>query len=157
MKTSHKFLAFGSVALILASLATAGWKQDKAPDALDLAAVHKMLDDLGYASTEKGKSYQIKITQGGLDIPISVELSESGTNIWLTTFLGNDADRNAARALILLKANAEIQPSQFYVTKNDDLKCSLVIENREVTKAFMRTRIQKLANDIVENKAAWQK
>lgn len=156
MKGSRKLVSL--VLSVVALLALVGWQTKS--DALDIKQIRATLDQLGYTvkdvdTTEGNELYQITVTTGGLDIPIRVQLSKSKSNVWLTVFL-RDMKTDDGKALPLLKQNALIQPSQFYVTDKGSLTCGLNVENRGITNAVLKSRIDKIAGDVADSKSLWQ-
>ena len=139
--------------------------QDAAvPAQHDHATLKKALEDLGFSVkmlvTDPGKEkYQIDIERDSLNLPIGVELSPSKSYIWITLNLGASPNAETAAAskfADLLKANTNIQPSQFYITKSGRLMIAIPIDNRYVTNATLRRCIDKVAGDVVTQKSTWQ-
>lgn len=127
---------------------------------IDRKQLKEMLTQLGYEikdlSTEPGKEkYSFALTRGGLNVPIAAELSANGNFIWMTCFL-TDKTPSGEKAVKLLQQNAEIQPTQFYATKSGKLMVGLPIENRGVTNAILRQKVEKLTDDVVKTQSDWQ-
>ena len=127
---------------------------------IDRKQLRTMLSQLGYEvkdlETAPGKEkYSFTIQQGGLNIPIAAEISANENYIWLTVFCKDGAPAGD-KAVNLLKRNADIQPSQFYVTKSNKTMLGLCIENHEITNAVLRQRVEKIAADVVSTKDDWQ-
>jgi hypothetical protein len=128
---------------------------------LESADLRKMVDNLGYTTKElgdpaKGK-FEFKITKDTLDVPVAAELSASKRFIWLTAFLGDTTKSSSinTKALPLLQKNADIQPSMFYVTSKGNLMIGLCLENRDLTPAILRWRIDKIVGDVVSTEKVW--
>jgi hypothetical protein len=124
----------------------------------DAAQLKSAIEGLGYETkalnTEAGKEkYEFKLTRGGLDVPIAAEISPSKNFIWLTVFLG---EPKADKALELLKQNGKIQPTNFYVTDKGSLMLGFAIDNRSMTAAILRQRIDKLTDDTVKTRSYWE-
>jgi hypothetical protein len=146
----------GLAALLLVLLVLPGFQ---GTDKLAPAQTGEMLSALGLepktTGTEAGKErYEIKITKDNLDIPVSVEHSASGSFVWLTVHLG--AAPGGDRTMGLLKQNASSQPCHFYVNKSDRLMMGLAVDNRGITNAILRERIDMLVGQVTGTKALWQ-
>ncbi len=131
----------------------------RASDQGERKQLREMLVQLGYEvndlDTTAGKEkFSFKLERGGLNIPVAAEISPNGKFIWLTVFCKQDPP--ADKGLTLFKQNAEIQPSQFYITKSNKLMVGLAIENHESTNASLRDRTEKIVNDVVKTKDDWQ-
>jgi len=127
---------------------------------IDRKQLKTMLSQLGYEvkdldTTEGKEKYSLTLQQGGLNIPIAAEISANENYIWLTVFC-KDGVPTADKAVNLLKRNADIQPSQFYITKSNKTMLGLCIENHEITNAVLRQRVEKIADDVVKTKDDWQ-
>jgi hypothetical protein len=130
---------------------------------LDASGLKGMLEGLGYElkplNTEPGKEkWELKVVQSDLEIFIGAELSSSKNYIWLTVFFKPDFTASAAPAASLhrlLKGNASVQPSQFYITDSNNLMMALPVENRSVTPVMLRRAIEKIAADVVATKDIW--
>lgn len=148
--------AFVSVATI-AVLAAPAFAQ-----VLDMAQLRTMLENMGDAvkvsdGTEAAPTrLEVQMKSGGYDIPVGFEISPSGRYIWATAFLGSAASIDGARALALLKKNAEIQPSSFYITSKNSLMIAYAVDNRALGPAHMKFVLDKLANDISGSASVWQ-
>ena len=153
-------LAF--LALLPAALLLTAHGHDDVPERLDAAGMKRMVEGLGYElktlSADEGKEkYEFTMTRGGLDIFVAVELSASRGYLWLTVYLGDIAEEPLkAKAPLLLRENAKIQPSQFYVTDTGRLMVALAMDNRFVTAAALRKAAEKLVDDVVNTKPLWQ-
>lgn len=124
------------------------------------AKLNEMVVGLGYEpkalNTEEGKEkWEVKLTKGGLDVPIGYELSPSKNYIWLTVFVG--ASSPSTKFEELLKKNGEIQPVNFYITAKGNLMLGLAIDNRNVTPATMRRCLDLISQDTADTEAIWKK
>jgi hypothetical protein len=115
--------------LVVAVLKSSSGAQS-APDVLDPSALKTMLANLGYEpkniSKDDKPKYEIQTKTEKFNVPVGCEISPSTNYIWLTVKLGDNTATKPHEAL--LKANAEIQPTQFYVTKSNSLMIGLAIE-----------------------------
>lgn len=135
----------------------------KAQNCAPIAAadLRRMLVELGYEvkdanTTVDKEKYEISILSGGLNVPIRLELSGSKGYIWLTAYLGKTFADSSPKNWALLKRNAVIQPSQFYVTEAGNLMMALPVENRGVTNVTLRKATEMLSTRVSENKLYWQ-
>lgn len=132
--------------------------------ALDAAALKEMVKGLGYEvkdlNTEAGKEkIEFTVSKSDFTLPIGAEVSPSKNYVWLTLFLGEVKDTSkvtSAQALALLKGNYKTQPVLFYVTERNNLMVGLATDNRAITPAILRARIDKIADDCVKTAADWQ-
>lgn len=123
--------------------------------------VREMMIQLGYEVkdivTDPGKEkFSVTITRDGLDIPVAAELSGNLKFIWLTVNLGPIVPENATRHLTMLKQNSIIQPCQFYFTEGGKQMMGLPVDNRGITNAGLRERLETIAGRVGETKAIWQ-
>ena len=144
--------------LLACSAAILGFYQNPQVDRKQL---REMLVQLGYEVTDivkdAGKEkYSVKYTKEGLDIPVGFEISPSNTYIWLTVNLGPAPEESSAKNFALLKQNAKIQPTFFYVTDSGRLMAALAIENRGVTNQILRLRAETVSDNVGKTKSIWQ-
>lgn len=125
-------------------------------DRWETPRLKQCLEELGYEPTEiNEKKWEIKLAKGNYNIPVATELSASGNYIWLTARLADSpSDEKAGR---LLRRNAKIQPSQFYVSDKGSLLIGLTCDNRAMTNAVFRKALDKLTDDIVASAEDWGK
>jgi hypothetical protein len=126
---------------------------------LDAATLKSTIVGLGYevkdTITTPGKEkYEFKIEKGDLSIPIGAELSGSKNYIWLTVNLGTDSGKLNYQEI--LKRNAKIQPSFFYIASNGSVMLAEAIDNRQASATVFRRVIDKLSSDVVDTKDVWQ-
>jgi len=126
---------------------------------LDAAGLKNAITGLGYELKDIGtgpgkEKYQFVIEKGDLSIPVGAELSTSKNYVWLTVNLGEEPGNLNYKEL--LKRNAKIQPSFFYITANNSLMVAEPIDNRLITAVVMRRVIDKLTADVVDTKDLWQ-
>lgn len=130
----------------------------------DAARLKQAIADIGYEpkalnTTQDKEKYEFKVERGGLTVPVGSELSGSKNYLWLSVYL-KDAPKDFAahgeKLGNLLKANSKVQPAQFYITEKGALMIAVAMENRAMTNAILRRNVERLVNDVVEQKAAWQ-
>lgn len=134
--------------------------QDCAP--INQARLKEILTQLGYTvkdlSTTPGKEkFEVKITQGGLDVPIAYEISASTNYVWLTVSLGPATSETSVLNASMLKQNAKIQPCLFYITDAGNLMMGLAVDNRGLNNALLRRYTDFITTRVVDTKAYWQK
>ena len=133
--------------------------QDCGP--INTTQLRSMLEQMGYTvkkTNEAGKpdKFEIKTSNAGLDIPISLEISASTNYIWLTVFLGKWESGSSISSEDLLKQNAAIQPCLFYFTAKGNLMMGLPVENRAVTSAVLKRTTDFITTRVGETKMYWQ-
>jgi hypothetical protein len=99
------------------------------------------------------EKFEAKVSHEGFDIPVSFEISPSKRYIWMTAFLGKPATLKAKE---LLRANASIQPTQFYLNSREELMIGIAMENRDMNPVRLKFGMDKLVDDIVNRSADWQ-
>jgi hypothetical protein len=129
---------------------------------IDRKQLRDMLVQLGYdvkdLVTDPGKEkYTVTFSKDGLDIPVGYEISPSGSYVWLTVNLGDAPTSSSSKTLDLLKQNAKIQPTFFYVTDAGRLMAALAIENRGITNSILRLRSETVTDNVGKTKDTWQK
>ena len=147
-------------AVLAACAAVPGIVGFQSGDQIDRKQLRDMLTQLGYEvkdlDTTAGKEkYSFSVEKAGLNIPVAAEISANNNYIWLTVFC-KQGDPAGDKAVSLLKRNAEIQPSQFYLTKSSKLMVGLAIENHGVNNALLRQRAEKIVEDVANSKDDWQ-
>ena len=120
----------------------------------------ELLMQMGYTPkdivTTPGKEkYEIKITTGGLDVPIGLEISPSNNYIWLTVNLGN-APADSLKYFKFMKQNSKIQPALFYVTDSGRLMMGLPVDNRGINNALLKRYTDFIAGKVADTKSYWQ-
>jgi hypothetical protein len=129
---------------------------------INQARLREILVQLGYTvkdlNTTPGKEkFEVKITQGGLDVPISYEISASTSYVWLTVFLGPAPAEASILNAAMLKQNSKIQPCMFYTTESGNLMMGLPVDNRGLNNALLRRYTDFITTKVVDTKAYWQK
>jgi hypothetical protein len=102
------------------------------------------------------EKYEVTHPGAGFNVPVGYEISASTNFIWLTAFLGKADTANAEKNLKIVRENANIQPSFFYITPKGNLMMAVAVENRGVTPAILRRHIDKLVGDVSKTSDIWQ-
>lgn len=152
---------YGFLLLTLASLLVYGFATEQS-QTLDPKGLRDMLVQLGYEvkdlNTEVGKEkYSSDFKTTNLNIPVGFEISPSKNYVWLTVHLGPMPTDSPSMPLELLKQNAKLQPTFFYVTSKDNLMAALPVENRGITNAVLKQRVESLVNNVDTSRTVWQK
>ena len=130
-------------------------------DVITRAQLKEKLEQMGFevkTINEKAgeEKYSVSHPGSGFNVPVGYEISPSTNFIWLTTFLGKADTTNAVKSLKMVRENANIQPSFFYITAKGNLMMGVGIENRGITTAILRRHIDKLVADVSKTSAIWQ-
>jgi hypothetical protein len=130
------------------------------PKVLSDSDLKQMIIGLGFEVTEgKGSAdrpfYSFVAATEPFKVPTNAELSASGKYIWFSASMGKITDTKPW--LELLRQNASIQPSHFYVTKADTLKIAIAVDNRSVAPTSLKMVIEKLVKDVGDSASIWQK
>jgi len=154
----RKFGFFG-LFLLFGALVSLGFFQNPQ---LDRKQLREMLVQMGYEVSDivkdAGKEkYSVTFVRDGLNIPVGYEISPSNSYIWLTVNLGDAPVDSSSKNFALLKQNAKIQPSFFYITDSGRLMAALAVENRSVTPVILRARSESLSENVGKTKDVWQK
>jgi hypothetical protein len=159
MIRNKSFIAINILLICVFVFSGFGYIQNCEP--IDRKQMREMLTELGYEVknlvTDPGKEkYSVTLLGSGLDIPVAAEMSGNSKYIWLTVNLGNAKAANDTIHSALLKQNSKIQPNQFYITQKGLLMMGLPIENRGVTNAYLREKLESIATRVGETKSLWQ-
>src|SRR5687767_11354104 len=130
-------------------------------DQITRPQLREMLVQLGYEVKDivkdAGKEkYSVTLVKSGLDIPVGLEISPNSKYIWLTVNLGDAPKDTASVNQTLLKQNSKIQPSFFYITDKGRLMMGLPLDNRGITNAFLRDRVETISENVGKTKDIWQ-
>ncbi len=146
----------------LLSAALLPWEHGAQEDssAIDIAKLRSMVDNLGYATKslgDDGAKFEFTVKKGTLDVPIAGEVSASKRFVWLTCFLGKVSEVKGfdSKTGKFLERVFKVQPSHFYVTDKGNLMLGLAIDNRGITPAILRHRIDKIAADTDSSLDLW--
>jgi len=146
-------------ALICSAVATLSYPFFFADDPLTPDSLNNMIKGLGYETkninTDAKPKYEFTCKTQKFNIPISGEVSPSGNYVWLTINLGA-VSKDTSKHLPLLSANADIQPSFFYVTKKDSLMLASPIDNRGISAAVLKRVVEKMIKDVDNTATLWQ-
>ena len=155
-------LPFALAAMIGTGFITAGFAGAQGDEASRLSAedLKVMLSNLGHEikqiNQEVGKEkYEFTVKTTGFNVPVGAEISPSKQFVWLTVSLGPLNDKQDAKEL--LRLSGRIQPTQVYLSAKDTLMMAFAIDNRSVTPALMKTRIEKLTGDVEKSAPIWNK
>lgn len=129
-----------------------------AQDKVTAAELKTLIEGLGYETkvlnSEEGKEkYEFTIKTADFNVPLGAEISPSKNYIWLTVFLGVSKPTHSFEEL--LKANGDIQPSFFYITKKGNLMMAVAIDNRQVTSAILKRNVDKISADVSSTSKTW--
>jgi hypothetical protein len=157
----RKYGVLGLCVLLLSAVALVGFGAFQANE-IDRKQLRDMLTQLGYdvkdIVKDAGKEkYSAVFNRDGLDIPVGYEISPSNGYIWLTVNLGDAPSDSSLKNFALLKQNAKIQPSFFYITDSGRMMMALPIDNRNVTNVILRQRSESIAANVGKTKDIWQK
>ena len=127
--------------------------------ALDPAGLKKLIEGLGYEvkdlNTDPGKEkFEFQTKTANFNVPVAAELSPSKNYVWLTINLGTNSPTKKHEQL--LKENANIQPSFFYITSKNNLMLAAPMDNREISAAILKRCLEKLINDVDKTSATWK-
>ena len=155
---SFLFLFFLSYGFTSNAQGNAGSPSECGP--INQSKLKELLVQLGYTPKEivatPGKEkYEIKITTGGLDVPMGLEISSSTNYIWLTVFLGK-ASSDSSNYFKFIKQNAKIQPALFYITDSGNLMMGLPVDNRGINNALLKRYTEFIAGKVADSKNIWQ-
>ncbi|MBL8048039.1 MAG: hypothetical protein JNJ45_05100 [Chthonomonas sp.] len=133
---------------------------DDAP--LDAKKLREMLGQLGHTvkdlNTEVGKEkYSVDFKTESLNIPLGFEISPSKSFVWMTVNLGPAPKTGDDMTLQLLKQNAKVQPTFFYITDGGSLMAAMAIDNRAISNAVLKARSEKITADVDKTRSVWQK
>ncbi|HVL39251.1 MAG TPA: hypothetical protein VM328_07655 [Fimbriimonadaceae bacterium] len=150
------FAALFSLFLIIAGFA----RQQNAQ--LERKQLRSMLEQLGYelkdiVTTPGEEKVSFVLVRDELDIPIGAEISGNNAYIWYTVNLGEAQPDSSNKHALLLKENAKVQPSHFYISSRGLLMMGLAIENRNVTNAMLRQRAESIAANVAKTREIWEK
>jgi len=147
--------------LLVGMVSLSGFNRFQDCNSIDRKQLREILVQLGYVTkdivTDPGKEkYSVTLTSSGLDVPIGVEISGNNKYIWLTVNLGAAVADNVTKNFGLLKQNAKTQPCHFYVTESGKLMFGLPLENRGISNAVLRERLETVATRVGESESIWK-
>jgi hypothetical protein len=158
----HKTGFWGISLIILSTLALFGFVGYQSSQQIDRKQLRDMLTQLGYEVSDivkdAGKEkYSITLKTHDLNVPVGSEISPSNSFVWLTVNLGTAPTEGSPKTLDLLKQNSKIQPTFFYITDSGRLMAAMAIDNRGITNAILKSRIETVAENVGKTKDVWQK
>lgn len=156
----HRVRFWGLIVLVVTITAIFGFAGTQ-DSQLTRAQLREMLVQLGYevndiVKDEGKEKYSVTFEKHGLNIPVGFEISPSNSYIWLTVNLGSAPTEGNAKTLALLKQNAKIQPTFFYITDSGRLMAALPVENRGVTNSVLKLRADTVSDNVGKTKEFWQ-
>jgi hypothetical protein len=118
------------------------------------------LTGMGYELKQIGKEpgkekWEFSVKTTSFNIPIGAEVSGSKHFIWLTVSLGQISDKHDPKEL--LRLGAKVQPTQVYLSSKDNLMMAFAVDNRSVSPALLKVRIEKLTQDVENAASVWNK
>ena len=161
-KSSVALLAFAlwGSATFAPSIQAQGSDERAAGVVLANDSLKTMLDGLGYEPKALSKGYLVAIKKDTWTINIQLVLSPDQTKLGLNANLGSIEkfeDVPAATWLDLLSENGKIDPSSFYVDKEQKkLYLHRVMDNRAITPAYIRTQVEAFASNIKDTNELWK-
>jgi hypothetical protein len=126
---------------------------------LTAAKLKEMLVGLAYEpkdiDAQPGREkYEVTIKTADFNIPIGAELSPSKRFVWLTVFLGKSSPQTKFEAL--LKQNAKIQPTFFWITNSGNLMAGMALDAKSLNPAGLKFGLDKVSQDVSDSAADWQ-
>ncbi len=131
-----------------------------AAEGVDFPKLMEMLEGLGYPPkqiSKEGESpkSEITATSGSWNVHLSFEVSPSTRFIWVSAFLGDAGHITGERALDILKRQAGIQPTSFWISRSGGLMIGMYVDNRDVTPVHLKYVIDKLVGDVERTSSLW--
>lgn len=145
------------------ALASAIWMAPAAmAEPLNFDQLKTMVAGMGYTPRDLPKTdgttvskFEVTVVTTDFTVPIGVEITKSTRFIWCTANLGKSAVTGEI-ALNMLKRISSIQPTNFWITSSGQLTIGMSIDNREVTPAYLKFVLEKLAGDVGSASDLWQ-
>lgn len=129
------------------------------PGHLNDDKLRQMLDGMGLEPKPLSKGFLIAIKRESWTINLQLVISPDQAKIGMNANLGvieNPDAVTAAQWKALLAANTDIDPSSFYFdSKQKKLYMHRVLDNREVTPAYLRTQIDNFIGNMKSTEALW--
>ncbi|HLK14420.1 MAG TPA: hypothetical protein VKT78_06420 [Fimbriimonadaceae bacterium] len=153
-------LGIGALA-VTAPIAIAGHGAHvQAAQSLDNASLKTVLEGMGYEPKALSKGYLIAIKRDDWTYNMQLVLSSDSSKLGINANLGkvDKPEEVAADSWFkLLVANGDIDPSFFYFDKSQGkLYMHRVLDNREITAAFLREQIDGFCGNIKSTADAWK-
>ncbi len=138
-----------------AALAAEAKPKDKG--GVTVTQLRKIVGGLGFETKDgTGKdspNFEFTVNEGGLDIHILAEQSESTNYIWLK--LAFDKLEPGQDAKTFLTQTGNTQPAHFYLYDDGTLGMAVAIENRGITPAVVKRGIDILVDGAVSTQKYW--
>jgi hypothetical protein len=151
-------ILWGTVAL--APIIRAQDDPRKSGQSLTNDSLRALLDNLGYEPKKLTSGYLVAIKKDGWTYNMQFVLSDDKTKIGLNANLGLIEKLDAVTApqwMGLLTANKDIDPSFFYVDKDQKkLYMHRVLDNRAITPSYIRQQTDNFCGNIKETSDAWK-
>jgi hypothetical protein len=141
-------------------------RAESAAKRLTAEQLGQMLEDMGYepkpVTNKEGKviGYNVKYRSGTWDIFVFVGLSADGTNLWLTSNIGNVKDKTVPVEAILglLEANHKLFPAHVrYFPASGNLNVGMAVRNDGITKAALKNGLEEFTDAVKETYTAFDK
>ncbi len=154
-------------ALLLAGPSLLGRAPRQAPPApqpstgesLTEPRLQQMLEGMGLAPRKLSKGYLVVIQRDGWTYNMQLVLSPDLTKLGLNANLATAANPTALPASAwraLLEDNEDVDPSCFYFDRKlNRLFLHRVLDNRDITPAFLRQQIDHFCQNIKDTAADW--
>ncbi len=128
-------------------------------DPLTYAQLKALVEGMGYTPSDLTKNpespiFEVTLTTANFKIPLAMEVSKSGRYVWVRATLGA-SKLTGDGALAMLKKQAELQPTMFWINSGGSLLVGMAVDNRDITPAHMRFVMDKVAADIDSTSALW--
>lgn len=122
-----------------------------------VSQLRKIVEGLGYETKDgtgtESPNFEFTINEGGLDIHILAEESDSTNYIWLK--LAFDKLKPGQNAAVFLSQTGNVQPAHFYLYDDGTLGMAVAVENRSVTPAVVKRGIDILVDGAVSTQDYW--
>lgn len=146
-----------AVTSLTPALAATAEAKPKDAGGVTISQLRKIVDGLGYKTTDSvtatTPSFEFMIEDGGLDIHIMAEQSESTSYIWLKLTLTKlEPGQNASD---FLTQTALTQPAHFFLYDDGTLGLAVAVENRSISPAIVQRGIDILVDGAVSSKDYW--
>jgi hypothetical protein len=122
--------------------------------------LHQMLTNMGYEPKKLTKGSSIAIKRDTWTFPLQLVLSKDATKLGINANLGtvDNPDGVAARSWKqLLIANADVDPSSFYLDKDTNrLYLHRSVDTRAIDPAYLRAQIENVCSNIKDTADVWK-
>lgn len=153
-------LALWGIATFAPNIGTQGSDERASGVTLTNDTLKSTLDGLGYEPKALSKGFLVALKKDSWTINMQLVLSPDQTKLGINANLGaieKMEDVPAATWLALLQENANIDPSSFYVDKDQKkLYLHRVLDNRAITPAYIRKQVETFAGNVRDTEALWK-